>query len=152
VYYPDVAIAKLFFNYCFNKGNPLHLNAAATLLYCICREAKSRSIGPSALWSPGISLNNRASFNPVFNGMQPQLYTINLTSVGGCVTVDTQLVRTIKKIEIYVPTAFTPNNNGRNDYLHPILRAIVEVEYFRIFNRRGQLLYETITESPGWNG
>ncbi len=84
--------------------------------------------------------------------MQPQLYTINLTSVGGCVTVDIQLVRTIKKIEIYVPTTFTPNNNGRNDYLHLILRAIVEVEYFRIFNRRGQLLYETITESPGWNG
>jgi hypothetical protein len=36
---------------------------------------------------------------------------------GGCITIDTQLVRTVKQAEIYVPSAFTPNRDGLNDYL-----------------------------------
>jgi gliding motility-associated-like protein len=112
----------------------------------------ARSIGQTVLWSPAFNLNDKASFNPIFRCIQPQLYNINITSIGGCVTTDTQLVRTIEKIEIYVPTAFTPNSDGRNDYLHPILRGIDEVKHFRVFNRRGQLLYEAKNEMPGWDG
>jgi gliding motility-associated-like protein len=112
----------------------------------------ARPIGQTVLWNPGFNLDNKLSFNPIFRGMQPQLYNINITSIGGCLITDTQLVRTIDKIEIYVPTAFTPNSDGRNDYLHPILRGIDEVRHFRVFNRRGQLLFETKNEAPGWDG
>jgi gliding motility-associated-like protein len=62
------------------------------------------------------------------------------------------LVKTVKQVEVYVPTAFTPNSDGLNDFLRPILMGIKEVRYFRIFNRWGQLIFETKTDRPGWNG
>jgi gliding motility-associated-like protein len=115
-------------------------------------ELKARQFGDSILWSPGTSLNTRTSSTPIFNGTSEQLYTITIKTISGCVTVDTQLVKTIKKAEMYVPTAFTPNNDGLNDFLRPILMGIKEIRYFRIFNRWGNLLYETKTDQPGWNG
>ncbi|HLG39455.1 MAG TPA: T9SS type B sorting domain-containing protein, partial [Chitinophagaceae bacterium] len=81
-----------------------------------------------------------------------QLYTITITTASGCVTVDTQMVKTVKEAQIYVPSAFSPNNDGLNDNLHPIFVGIKEVRYFRIFNRWGQMLYERKTELPGWDG
>jgi gliding motility-associated-like protein len=54
--------------------------------------------------------------------------------------------------DIYVPTAFTPNSDGRNDLLKPVLAGIKELRYFRVYNRWGQLLFETKSEQRGWDG
>ena len=113
---------------------------------------QARQFGETALWSPGISLNTRASYTPVFNGSEDQLYTIEIKTITGCTTVDTQLVKTVKQVEMYVPSAFTPNKDGLNDFLHPILMGVKELHYFRIYNRWGQLLFETKTDWPGWDG
>lgn len=113
---------------------------------------KARQFGESALWSPGINLDNRTSYTPVYRGSGEHLYTITITTKSGCVTVDTQLVRTVKEIDVVVPNIFTPNNDGRNDYLRPILMGIKELRIFRIYNRWGQLLFETKNERPGWDG
>jgi gliding motility-associated-like protein len=115
-------------------------------------DLKARQFGDSILWSPGTSLNTPTSYTPVFNGPSEQLYTIEIKTASGCVTVDTQLVKTVKSAEMYVPTAFTPNNDGLNDFLRPVLMGIKEVRYFRIFNRWGQLLFEAKTDQPGWDG
>ena len=80
------------------------------------------------------------------------MYTINITTKTGCVTVDTQLVKTVAHAEIYVPSAFTPNNDGLNDLLRPTLMGIKELHYFKIYNRWGQLLFETKTNRSGWDG
>jgi gliding motility-associated-like protein len=113
---------------------------------------QARNFGESVLWSPGTSLNTTTSFNPVFFGPTEQLYTIKITTASGCMTVDTQAVKTVKEAQIYVPTAFSPNDDGLNDYLRPIFMGIKEVHYFRVFNRWGQLLYERKAELPGWDG
>jgi gliding motility-associated-like protein len=113
---------------------------------------QARQFGISILWKPATSLDNPAVYNPVFKGPEDQLYTIRIETAAGCVTVDTQYVKTIDKILIYVPTAFTPNNDGKNDYLHPILMGIKDLRYFRIYNRWGQLIYESKKELPGWDG
>ena len=52
---------------------------------------KARQFGDNVLWSPGTSLNTRTSYTPVFKGSFDQLYTIEIKTIGGCVTVDTQL-------------------------------------------------------------
>ena len=39
------------------------------------------------------------------------------------------MIKIVPHIEIYVPTAFTPNNDGLNDYLHPTLMGIKAVSY-----------------------
>jgi gliding motility-associated-like protein len=115
-------------------------------------ELQARPFGESALWNPATSLNTQESYTPVFTGQFEQLYTIQIKTISGCVTVDTQIVKTVKEAAIYVPTAFTPNDDGLNDYLRPVLIGIKEVRYFRVFNRWGLLLYERKTELPGWDG
>lgn len=113
---------------------------------------QARQFGSTAIWSPGTYLNNPESYTPVFKGTNDQLYTIEIKTNSGCVTTDRQIIKIVPRIEIYVPTAFTPNNDGLNDFLHPSLMGIKELSYFRIFNRWGQLLFETKNELPGWDG
>jgi gliding motility-associated-like protein len=113
---------------------------------------KARPFGNQVLWSPGNWLNNPSSYNPVFKGSSEQSYTIQIKTNSGCITVDTQMVKTVKGVEVYVPSAFSPNKDGVNDYLKPIARGVKEIRYFRIYNRWGNLLYEMKSEQPGWDG
>ncbi|MBK7374591.1 MAG: PKD domain-containing protein [Chitinophagaceae bacterium] len=113
----------------------------------------ARQIGNTAIWSPATSLDTRFSYTPTFKGVNSQLYTIELkTAANGCITVDTQLVRTLKKIEIYVPTVFTPGGDGLNDLLRPLLFGFDHVNYFRVYNRWGKLLFQMKSDRPGWDG
>ncbi|MBK7124024.1 MAG: gliding motility-associated C-terminal domain-containing protein [Chitinophagaceae bacterium] len=113
---------------------------------------QARPIGTSVLWTPSISLDDPGVYNPVFKGLHSQLYYIRMQTPSGCLTVDTQLVKTRKKIEIYVPNSFTPNADGLNDYLRPVLMGISTVNYFRVYNRWGKLLYQAQSDRPGWDG
>ena len=61
-------------------------------------------------------------------------------------------MQVLNKTEVFVPKAFTPNVNGVNDVLRPILVNIPFIKYFRVYNRWGQLLFETKTLGFGWNG
>jgi len=54
--------------------------------------------------------------------------------------------------DIFVPTAFTPNKDGKNDLLKPTCVGISQLDYFRIYNRWGQLLFETKDPERGWDG
>ncbi len=54
--------------------------------------------------------------------------------------------------EVFVPTAFTPNNDGRNDMLRPIGAGISHIEAFSIYNRWGQLVFTTTVNGKGWDG
>ncbi len=113
---------------------------------------EARIFGNTVLWKPATSLDFKTSYKPTFRGRDPQLYFIELRTNTGCLTVDTQLVKTHKKIEIYVPSGFTPNGNGVNDYLRPILMGFEKVNYFRIYDRWGKLLFEMKSDRPGWDG
>ena len=113
---------------------------------------KARQFGNNITWFPGTYLDNRNSYTPTFRGLNPQLYTIQIRASNGCLTVDTQMVKTHKKIDIYVPTAFSPGNNGLNNYLRPILLGFDRVNYFRIFDRWGKMLFEMKSDRPGWDG
>jgi gliding motility-associated-like protein len=54
--------------------------------------------------------------------------------------------------EVYVPNAFTPNNDGLNDVIRPIFLGKLQKCHFEIYNRNGQKIYETADCSGGWNG
>ncbi|MCW3092556.1 MAG: gliding motility-associated C-terminal protein [Ferruginibacter sp.] len=116
-------------------------------------DLRARPIGETVLWSPGVNLNDAKSFTPVFTGASQYLYTVSIKTVTECLTVDTQLVKIIPKIEIYVPNAFTPNHDGKNDFLRPLVKGIKDVRHFRIYNRWGTLVFERQDdEMPGWDG
>jgi gliding motility-associated-like protein len=113
---------------------------------------EARRIGSTVLWKPSNYLNDPASYTPIFQSSEDQLYTIEIKTATGCLTVDTQLVKIVKYVEIYVPSAFTPNRDGKNDFLHPVLMGVKDLHYFKIYNRWGQLVYSTTSELPGWDG
>jgi gliding motility-associated-like protein len=112
----------------------------------------ARPFGETVLWSPATNLDNDKSYNPVFKGNTEQLYTIDIRTKTGCVTTDTQLVKLVKSIEIFVPNAFTPNGDGNNDDLKPVFYGIKQLRYFRVYNRWGQLFFQTQTFKKGWDG
>ena len=56
------------------------------------------------------------------------------------------------KVSFYVPTAFTPNGDGRNDVFRPVVYGIA-VEYnFIVYNRWGQKVFISNTPGEGWDG
>jgi len=113
---------------------------------------QARNIGDQATWTPATNLDNPKSYTPVFVGERDQLYTIELKTNSGCITIDTQLVKVVKNISIYVPNSFTPNKDGLNDVLRPVMYGIKELNYFRVYNRWGQLVFETQDPKQGWDG
>ena len=50
------------------------------------------------------------------------------------------------------PSAFTPNGDGLNDVIRPIAVGVQEIKYFRIYNRWGQMIFNTTTNQKGWDG
>ena len=112
----------------------------------------ARTFGNQVMWNPIQNLSNPAIYNPFFKGQYANLYTVQIKTQTGCITVDTQYIRTYKKIDIYVPTVFTPNGDGLNDYLRPLLLGFNKINYFKIYNRWGKLLYSTTNDIPGWDG
>lgn len=115
-------------------------------------DLEARPIGTSALWTPATGLDNATSYTPVFTDTKERIYTIELKTAAGCITVDTQVVKINKNIVIYVPNAFTPNADARNDVLKPFMIGIKQLVYFKIFNRWGELVFETRDINQGWDG
>nr|MCU0395833.1 T9SS type B sorting domain-containing protein [Chitinophagaceae bacterium] len=104
----------------------------------------------SFYWSPAQYLNNPNLLTPTVSLVQDQAYTLYATSAYGCRNKDEVLVRVADGI--YVPNAFTPNNDGLNDhwripYLDPGLGATV-----RVFNRYGQVVYTVTADNVDWDG
>ena len=54
--------------------------------------------------------------------------------------------------EIFVPSAFTPNGDGRNDVIKPVAVGLTKLDYFNIYNRLGQLIFTTSQIGVGWDG
>jgi len=52
----------------------------------------------------------------------------------------------------YVPTAFSPNGDGLNDIFRAIPVGFGKLRYFRVFNRFGELVFETSRYLDGWDG
>ena len=51
-----------------------------------------------------------------------------------------------------VPSAFTPNNDGLNDYLYPLNASKADQMEFRVYNRMGQLVFISTNISKKWDG
>lgn len=118
-------------------------------------QLQARNLGGSVYsWVPSNYLSNSAIINPVFISGKEQEYKIHITTNTGCQVIDTQLVKISGKKGIYVPKAFSPNGDGTNDRLYPILVGITKLNYFRVFNRWGNLVFETNSSNPaaGWDG
>jgi gliding motility-associated-like protein len=83
-----------------------------------------------------------------------RLFDIRLTvrNAIGCVDSTKQKIKVLFNCFIDVPTAFTPNGDGLNDFLYPLNAFKTKDLVFRIFNRLGQLIFESRDWQSKWNG
>ena len=105
-------------------------------------------------WTFGdITDSTSISPNPVHtyadSGTYPAILIV--TNAKGCSDTVTENVIISPQYALYIPTAFTPNNDGLNDVFMPKGDAVISFQ-MNIFDRWGTLLYSTSDMSKGWNG
>jgi gliding motility-associated-like protein len=109
--------------------------------------------GDYYLWTPPDALSNPNISNPIATLDEDVRLSLKVTTLQGCYAYDTIQVKVFKtQPDIFVPTAFSPNNDGLNDKLTPIPVGIQQFDYFRIFNRWGQIVFYTNKIGEGWDG
>jgi hypothetical protein len=102
-------------------------------------------------WTPPLGLSNRNISNPLALLDQDIVYTLKAYTAEGCFSLDTMKVTVFKTSpDIFMPNAFAPE--GKNRLLKPITPGISRLEYFRVFNRWGQLMFSTQEFGKGWDG
>jgi len=91
--------------------------------------------------------------NPVHTYSAPGIYTVTLitTSPGNCTDTFRLDVEIKSNFSIYLPSAFTPNDDGKNDRLQIFTDGLESLD-LKIFNVRGQVVWETADANDTWNG
>jgi gliding motility-associated-like protein len=108
--------------------------------------------GTNYLWTPSGLLNNPNISNPLATIRFDTHFAVTVKDVAGCTGYDSVFVKVYDGITYYIPNAFSPNGDGRNDIFKPLAVGIISTEYFRIFNRYGQIVFETTQWNKGWDG
>lgn len=97
-------------------------------------------------WSTGGS-------QPIASITTPGRYILKVKDANGCEGSDTTDVFLKKCLTgVYVPSGFTPNNDGKNDIFCPKVFGNVIHYRFEVYNRNGELVFRSTDPSKGWNG
>jgi gliding motility-associated-like protein len=104
-------------------------------------------------WNPPLYLSTTNVANPECKPLDVQAYYLEVTNdSSGCIHRDTVWVRT-ECTEINLPNAFNPvSDRPQNRNFGLLNNNVVKLEYFKIFNRWGQLVFETTDPNKHWDG
>ena len=119
-------------------GSSVQLNADNVLYY---------------MWTPDDgSLSNASINNPVANPVIPTTYIVTGISKYGCLATDSVRID-LTYDNIFIPSAFTPNNDGLNDVFHVVNLGRFKLVNMSIYNRWGEMVYHvTDGDNKGWDG
>jgi gliding motility-associated-like protein len=108
------------------------------------------------------SLEWKVSDGSVYNGEEvvhsfadTGFYRIHLTASGdgGCIDTTSRVIHVFDISTLFLPTAFTPNSDSRNDEFRPGYSNILKESYqMIIFDRWGREIFKTSVPESGWNG
>lgn len=100
----------------------------------------------SYLWSNGSS-QSQISIS------SPGTYWLEVTDLENCLGRDSVVVLPKECMKgLYVPSAFTPNADGKNDLFRPLLFGQIAQFEFLIYNRWGQVVFRSTNPGEGWDG
>lgn len=106
-------------------------------------------------WFPSDWLSNATLQSPVANPLQSVLYTVIATDANGCTARDSVFLEVkdvlCKEPELFIPTAFSPNGDNKND-LFLVRGNTIESIYFAVYDRWGELVFESNQRDKGWDG
>ena len=116
-------------------------------------QAFSASDGPISYWLDGAQKNT----DGIFTNLSIGKHSLHLENNKGC-SLDTLFDINLKPNtrleceELFVPNAFTPNGDGRNDLFRPVAGANIKELVFCVFNRFGEKIFESRGPTTGWDG
>lgn len=117
--------------------------------------AISNNATTSFAWTPTLGMNDPTIPDPIVllgAGFDSVRYTVTATTPLGCFGTASILVKVFKTLpDIFLPNAFTPGK-ATNYLFRPIPVGIASLQFFRVFNRWGQLVYSTSAIGAGWDG
>ena len=104
-------------------------------------------------WSPDYAISCTECPNPIVNPLETTVYTVAVTDTNNCFTVEYHVwIDIMKKYWVDVPDMFTPNGDGLNDVVYVRGWGIKDLLVFRIFNRFGEMVFESKEIQAGWDG
>ena len=134
---PPVPLTNVSGTQTINYGSSVQLNADNALYYW---------------WLPDDgTISNRNINDPFVNPTVTTVYTVYGMDSLGCVDSAKVTVDVIND-SIYVPSAFTPNNDGLNDVFRPMGMKYQSLVEFSVYNRWGQRVFSTSNKDQGWDG
>ena len=106
-------------------------------------------------WEPAISLDDATVNDPFASPDETTPYFLTVSNEAGCTATDTVTIFVenpdCREPFLFIPMAFTPNDDGFNDVLF-VRGKSIESLTFAIYNRWGQKVFETNDKNDGWNG
>ena len=120
----------------------IYLNGVVTL---------QGSGGVAYNWSPSEGLSCTSCQTTMAHPLTATTYFLMVTDVNGCIGIDSVKV-SVYCDEVFVPTAFSPNDDGENENLFVYSHCISQLLSFDIFDRWGEKVFTTTDLSAGWNG
>jgi gliding motility-associated-like protein len=100
----------------------------------------------SYLWSNG-SVQSSITVNV------PGRYILKVTDANNCTGQDTTQIYSKECLSgVYVPTAFSPNTDGKNDVFKALVHGITLRFSLQVYNRLGQVVFETTDPTSAWDG
>lgn len=137
------------------KNEPFSLSAGTDTL--ICESEKTQLAATTGFtnysWTPAYKIINPASRTPIVFPDVTTTYFVSAEKFPGCTLTDTIKVSTEKcPDQFFIPNAFTPNKDGKNDLFKPIITGSVSDYEFKVFNRWGQLVFHSTNKDSGWDG
>jgi gliding motility-associated-like protein len=100
----------------------------------------------SYLWNTGQS-------TPAIPILNPGLYTLQVTDSNGCIGTDSIAITDSTCPQyVYLPNAFTPNGDGKNDIFRPVFAGAASTFRFAVYDRWGRAVFVTATPGAGWDG
>lgn len=102
-------------------------------------------------WTPANKLQNPLSLSPTTIPLMDSItYTLSATGTDSCVASKTAIVKIFT--QLYMPDAFTPNGDGKNDIFRIPPGVTLNLEEFSIYDRWGNKVFSTKDISKGWDG
>lgn len=106
-------------------------------------------------WTPITSIENPNAYDTKVGPLTTTTYTVVTNDSLGCSKIDTITIYVMpnecEAEDIFVPNTFTPNGDGQNDILYARSNVVSSI-YFAVYNRWGELMFETTDLKKGWDG
>ena len=130
-----------------NAGSDQSINIGDSVIL----NATVKGTSVSFYWSPPNFVNDIHSVTPKVYPIENAVYTLTANSTVGCGSATSSIKIKVYK-NIFIPNAFTPNDDGKNDKFGIIAADNYKQFKLLIFNKWGAIIYSTTDINNGWDG